>query len=191
MVVRYGGTYVCVHERRLLRALDSKAMYNNKTTDNIESDNSEDEDRRNADTAVNGTENNDDFLRNVHQDDEIKDEDFGATVNIERGRSASCRHVNPNVITVQKDQIVQFQLAENGKEHQAKILGWARKASIKTNNWYNIKYIKPDNIKGTCMSIDLSIVKNLKIKQMEMQTDALLHLYQKVKTTVKTKRTGI
>ena len=81
--------------------------------------------------------------------------------------------MNPNVITVQKDQIVQFQLAENGKEHAAKILGQARKASTKTKNQYNIKYIKPDHIKGSSISIDLSTVNNLKIKQMEMQTKEL------------------
>ena len=55
--------------------------------------------------------------------------------------------------------MVQFQLAENGKEHKAKILGWARKTSTKTKNWYNSKYIKPDDIKGTSMFIDLSTVK--------------------------------
>ena len=33
MIVRYGGTYVCVYESRLSRALESKAMYDNKTTD--------------------------------------------------------------------------------------------------------------------------------------------------------------
>ena len=48
--------------------------------------------------------------------------DFGATVNIEQDRSTSSRQENPNVITVQKDQIVQFQLAENGKEHEGKML---------------------------------------------------------------------
>ena len=67
-------------------------------------------------------ENYDDFLRDVHQDCETKDEDFGATANKEQGRSASARQVNPNVIIVQKDQIIQFQLVENGKEHEAKIL---------------------------------------------------------------------
>ena len=72
--------------------------------------------------------------------------------------------MNPNVITVQKDQIIQFQLAENRKEHEAKILGQAGKASTKIMNWYNIKKIKPDDIKGTSMSIDLSTVKNPKIK---------------------------
>ena len=108
-----------INENRLLRALESKAMYNNKTTDNIKSDDSEDEDRRNTDAVVNGTGNNDDFLRDVHEDGETKDEDFGATANIEQCRSASGRQVNPNVITVQKEQIVQFQLAENGKEHKS------------------------------------------------------------------------
>ena len=63
-----------IHESRLLGALESKAMYDNKKTDNIESD--KDEDRRNTDAAVNGTEKNDDFLRDVHQNGEIKDEDF-------------------------------------------------------------------------------------------------------------------
>ena len=62
----------------------------------------------------------------------IKDEDSGVTAIIKQGRSTSSRQVNPNVITVQRDQIVQFQLAENGKEHEAKILGWAGKASTKT-----------------------------------------------------------
>ena len=66
-------------------------------------------------------ENYDDFLRDVHQDSKTKDEDFGDTANIEEGRSASARQVNPNVITVQKDQIIQFQLAENGKEYEVKI----------------------------------------------------------------------
>ena len=74
VIVRYGGTYLHVHESRLLRTLESKAMYNKKTTDNIESDDSEDEDGRNTDAAGNGTKNNDDFLRDVHQDGEIKDE---------------------------------------------------------------------------------------------------------------------
>ena len=118
-----------------------------------------------TDAARNGTENYDEFPRDVHQDGEIKDEDFGATANIDHGRSASGRQVNPIVITVQKDQIVQFQLAENGKEHEAQILEQAWKASLKTKNWYNIKYIKPYDIKGTSMSINLSTVKNLKLKQ--------------------------
>ena len=83
MIVRYGGTYVHVHGSRLLRALESKAMYNNKTTDNIVSDDWEDEDGRNNDATGNGTENNDDFLRDVHQDGEIKDENLGATANIQ------------------------------------------------------------------------------------------------------------
>ena len=73
------------NESRLLRALKSKAVYNNKTTDNIESDDSADADKENMDAAGN-TENNDDFLRDVHQDDETKDEDFGTTANIEQGR---------------------------------------------------------------------------------------------------------
>ena len=90
-------------------------MCNNKTTNNIESDDSEDEDERNTDAAGNGTVNNNDFLRDVHQDGEIKDEDFGATASIEQGRSASDGQLNLNVITVQKDQIVQFRLAENGE----------------------------------------------------------------------------
>ena len=173
MIVRYGGTYVRIHESRFLRAFESKALYDNKTTDDIESDDSEDEDERNTDAAENGTKNNDDFPSDVHQDGEIKDEDFGVTANIEQGSSVSGRQVNPNVITVQKDQIVQFQLAENGKEHEAKILGQARKASTKTKNQYNIKYIKPDDIKGSSMFIDLSTVNNLKIKPMEIQTEEL------------------
>ena len=81
--------------------------------------------------------------------------------------------MNLNVITVQKDQIVQFQLAENEKEHEVRILGQAGKASTKTKIWYNIKCIRHDDMKGTSMSIDLSTVKNLKIKQMEMQTEEL------------------
>ena len=134
-------------------------MCNNKTADNIERDDSEDEDGRNTDAAGNGTKNNDDFLRDVHQDGEIKDEDFGASANIEQYRSASGRQVNPNNITVQNDQIVQFQLAENGKEYEAKIFWWAGKAFTKTKNWYNSKYIKPDDIKGTSISTDLSTIK--------------------------------
>ena len=59
-----------------MKAFESKALYDNKTTDDIESDDSEDEDGRNTDAAENGTKNNDDFLRDVHQDGEIKDEDF-------------------------------------------------------------------------------------------------------------------
>ena len=59
--------------------------------------------------------NNDEFSRDVHQDGETKDKDFGATANIEQGRS---RQVNPNVITIQKDQIIQFRLAENDREHE-------------------------------------------------------------------------
>ena len=92
-----------------------------------------DEDKKNTDAAGNGTENNDDFPRDVHQGGRIKDEDFGATVNIEQSRSISGK-VNPNVITIQKDQIIQFQLAENGQEHEAKILKQARKVSTKTKN---------------------------------------------------------
>ena len=53
MIVSYGGTYVCVHKSRFLRALESKAMYNNITTDNIERDNSEDKDKENTDAAGN------------------------------------------------------------------------------------------------------------------------------------------
>ena len=68
MIVIYGGTYVHILESRLLRALESKAMYNNETTNNIESDDKEYENGRNTDAAGNGTENNDDFLRDVHQD---------------------------------------------------------------------------------------------------------------------------
>ena len=49
VIVRYGGIYVHVHESRLLRALKSKALYNNKT-DNIESEGEE-----NTDAAGNGT----------------------------------------------------------------------------------------------------------------------------------------
>ena len=95
VIGRYRGTYVCVHESRLLRAFDSKAMYNNKTADNIESDDRKDEDGRNSDAAGNGTKNNDDFPRDVHQDGKIKDEDFRTTANIEQGRSASGIQVNP------------------------------------------------------------------------------------------------
>ena len=62
------------------------------------------------------------------------------------------------------------------KEHEAKILGWAGKASTKTKNWYNIKYVKPDDIKGTSMSIDLSTVNNLKMKQMEIQNRRVIHI---------------
>ena len=58
VIVRYGSTYVHVHKSGLVRALESKAMYNNKTTDNIESD----EDGRNTDAARNGTENTNDFM---------------------------------------------------------------------------------------------------------------------------------
>ena len=54
MIGRYGGTYVCVHESRLLRALESKAMSSNKTIDKIESDDNEDEDGRNTDAEGNG-----------------------------------------------------------------------------------------------------------------------------------------
>ena len=54
MIVRYGGTYVHLHENKLLRSFESKA-------DNIENDDSEDEDVRNTDATGNGTENNDDF----------------------------------------------------------------------------------------------------------------------------------
>ena len=112
VIVRFGGTYVCVHESRFLRELELKAMYNDKT-DNIESEN---EDGRNTDAAGNGTVNNDDFPRDVLEDGKIRNEDFGATANIEQGRSASGRQMNLNVITVQKNQIVQFQLVENGEK---------------------------------------------------------------------------
>ena len=53
-----------------------------------------------------------------------------------------------------KDQIIQFQLTENGKEHETKLLRWAKKVSTKAKNWCNIKYIKPNDIKRTSMSID-------------------------------------
>ena len=82
MIVRYGGTYIHIHESSRLITLEPNAMYDNKTTDNIERDDSEDEDGRNTDAAGNGTENNDEFLRDLHQDSEIKNEDFGATANI-------------------------------------------------------------------------------------------------------------
>ena len=155
---------------RLLRALESKVMHYNKTINNIESDDSE-----NMAAAGNDTEKNDDFPRDVHQDSDWfdKKEDFGAIANIEKDRSASVRQVISNVIKVQKDQMIQFKLAENGKEQKPKILGWARKASTKIKNWYNIKYRKPYDIKEASLSIDLLTVKNLKIKQIEIQTEEL------------------
>ena len=59
-----------MHESRLLRALESKAMHYNQTSDNyIES---EDEDKENMDAARNCTENNDYFPRDVHQNTETK-----------------------------------------------------------------------------------------------------------------------
>ena len=45
---------------------------------------SEDEDRRNTDAEGNGTENNDDLPRDVHQDGRIKDEDSKATARIDQ-----------------------------------------------------------------------------------------------------------
>ena len=65
--------------------------------------------------------NNDDFPRDVHQDGETKD-DFGATANVKQGRSASAKQMNPNIIMIQKDQIIQFQLAEMGKSMKLKFL---------------------------------------------------------------------
>ena len=134
---RYGVIYV--HESSLLKSLESKTMYNYKTTD----DNTEREDNEGKE---NDAKNNDDFPSDIHQDNETKDEDFRAAANIEKNRSASVRQVNLNVIKVQKYQIIQFQLAEIGKECKAKILEQVRKAFTKTKNWYNIKYIKAKDI---------------------------------------------
>lgn len=141
---RYRGTL------KLLRALESKASHNNKTTDNnIQSDDSEDKDKENTDAAGNGTENND-FPR----DSETKDEDSGATANIEKNRSASVRQGNPMLLKFRMiKQLIQFQIAQNGKEHTVRILGRNRKASTKTKNCYSIEYIEANGIKGMSMSI--------------------------------------
>ena len=73
-----------MHESKLLRVLESKAMHNN-----IESDDSEYKDKENMDATRNDTENNDKFPRDEHQDSVEKDEEFGATANLKKDRSTS------------------------------------------------------------------------------------------------------
>lgn len=72
----------------------------------------------------------------------IEDENLGAITNIEKDKSVLARQVNPNVIKIQKNQVIKFQPQENGVRREAKILGQARKASSKTKNCKNIKYMK-------------------------------------------------
>ena len=81
-------------------------MYN-KTTDNIERDD-EDEDKKNTDAAGNDTENNDDFLRDVHQDGEIKDEDFGATANMAVTPKFSLSRVDQHLVDKRIPMSLQF-----------------------------------------------------------------------------------
>lgn len=85
--------------------------------------------RENVNVAGSDTKNND-FLD--MQIKVIEDENLGAITNIEKDKSVSARQVNPNVIKIQKNQVIKFQPQENGVRREAKILEQARKASTKT-----------------------------------------------------------
>ena len=50
---------------------------------------------------------------------------------------------------------------------EATILSRAGKASTNKRNWYNIEYLKPENMKGDKLSIDLNTVQDLHCIQPE------------------------
>ena len=54
-------------------------------------------------------------------------------------------------------------MTDESDSREAVILGRAAKASSRTKNWYNVKYQKPENIKGDQMSIDLGAVGDLTV----------------------------
>ena len=184
--VRYGGTYVRVHESRIMRDIDKTSGKSQTQSSNSQKkdeadelvisgqdDNEDDE----HDSPVNNENQADESDRESHSSDENASEDAhgelesnGNTYNAQDQEEDDPSDQNiqhfehsTSVGKLNKDQIISFKVNGQADGREAIILGRAGKASTNKKNWFNIEYRKPDSLRGEQMSIDLKSVQDLNI----------------------------
>ncbi|CAG2196694.1 unnamed protein product [Mytilus edulis] len=230
--IRYGGTYVRVHECRILRDIDEQKDKKNKQqekrvtlkeglkTQNLnknkaehevlyyDSDEEEDSHANNqsdneqgeSDNEVEGHESElgsqagdseidsdnpvnqghesyeesrsggDSELDNDdHEDTPVSEQSNEQATSVAHSRSVgSKRH---KALLLKKDQKVNFKMPGDDTPREGVVLSRAGKASSSKNNWYNVEYRKPDELKGNKLSIDLSTVDELQVVKSDTDQD--------------------
>ena len=195
--VRYGGTYVRVHESRIMRDI-------NISSDKIETTNSDqmimpgNQSKDIGDNINSGQydseEDNDSPATDENQADESDEREVSEGAHGERETNNSQEsEENPTdqaiqpykhfsgqklggteTIALKKNQIISFQVNGETDDREAIILNRAGKASTNKKNWYNIEYSKPDNLRGEQISIDLKTVQNLNVVDPNTETEEVL-----------------
>ena len=72
-----------------------------------------------------------------------------------------------DTLKLKENDVITFQVMGEANRREATILSRAGKASTNKRNWYNIEYLKPENMKGDKLSIDLNTVQDLHCIQPE------------------------
>ena len=185
--VRYGGTYVRVHESRIMRDIDNPANKSKITSGESQTQSSDSQKKNVADDQViSGQDDSEDDdhdspVNNENQADESDREshssDDNNTAEDAHGEHESntynaqdpeeddpsdqnIQHFehSSSVGKLKKNQTISFKVNGQADGREAIILGRAGKASTNKKNWFNIEYRKLDSLRGEQMSIDLKSV---------------------------------
>ena len=80
-----------------------------------------------------------------------------------RQGSAVKRQKQDDSLKFDKNQVISFHLNDGGNRREAVVMGRAGKVTTDKRNWFNIKYLKPEILKGKQISIDLSKTHELRV----------------------------
>ncbi len=166
--VRHGGSYVRVHKCRLSKVLDSNSI------DDTQNLNDGNEDITNGGYDENSNTNieaNHDI--NVAPGNVSDDEGEIEPVEITEGEGPT--ELN-NIIDFDKTliktgQVLKFTDHDHGTSNIIKILSRAGKATGNLKYWFNVEYLKPDNVRGQKISMNLKEIDDLKFSEASTDTD--------------------
>lgn len=162
--VRHGGMMIKVHECRLT-----------KTVETLEKDDKKSIVKENLNLELPNMGNIDDCSENdvESSEKEEKEEDVRNGHEFDFSIGNENRHENqtPTIPNIEIGQKVRFSNFQTGGQCIAEVTSKAGKATGKNKNWYNMKYLEPEDMKGAEISVDLSKVENLETIHSEQEQE--------------------
>ncbi|VDI51207.1 Hypothetical predicted protein [Mytilus galloprovincialis] len=186
--IRYGGTYVRVHECRILRDSDEQKDKKNKQqekrvklkeglkTPNLNKNKAEHEVLYyDSDEEEDSHANNQSDNEQGESDDEVEGHESELESQVGDSELDSDNPVNQGHASYEEsrsgDQKVNFKNQGDDTPREGVVLSRAGKASSSKKNWYNVEYRKPEDLKGNKLSIDLSTVDELQVVKSDTDQD--------------------
>ena len=178
--VRYGGTYVRVHQSKLLREHEKIDSNGENTTQNRAEDVPQNAVSPATEDKSEKLSGNEATVQETDDDDDsdegdgtshAEEDEPSAQPAADPSTTVNQRNPSKDSIRLKNNQIIQFSMPDDDVTKEAIVISRAGKATTGTKNWYNVKYLKPTEVEGKCISIDMSKVNNLEVKDDNQLND--------------------